>query len=419
MKLQIFLKKFIKVGTLTLIDPRGHSHQFIGSPSPNVTVRFCSHAFVRRLFRNPGLALGEGYVSGELKIERGTIFDFLMLCASNLQHMTPSPLMDFLERFAKRFFHSHNTPTKSKDNVAYHYDLSESLYRLFLDKDMQYSCAYFRDLGDSLETAQTNKKRHLAAKLQLHPGQKILDIGCGWGGLALTLAQAADVEVVGLTLSEEQHRVATARAKEAGLSHRVRFHLKDYRHETQQFDRIISVGMFEHVGLSHYEEFFTKIFSLLTPRGLAVVHSIGCSTGPSTPNPWLNKYIFPGGYCPALSETLQALESSKLYATDVEILHRHYAQTLHHWRERFLSHRDKVLINWGPHFLRMWEYYLASCEVAFRKRGFMVFQLQMVRDPAYAPLTRDYIREDERKFKGRLVQMPKKKREPTHQTFSS
>ena len=280
----------------------------------------------------------------------------------------------------------------------HHYDLSEDLYRLFLDKDMQYSCAYFKSLEDDLETAQENKKFHLAAKLCLKPGQRILDIGSGWGGLAITLAREAGVDVTGLTLSEEQHRVATERAKSAGLEKHVRFYLRDYRQETETYDRIVSVGMFEHVGVKHYKEFFKKISSLLKEDGIALLHSIGYSLGPSKPNSWLNKYIFPGAYSPALSETLSALEPLKLHVTDIEILHHHYAETLRHWRMRFLAHQDKVKSLWGDRFFRMWEFYLASCEVAFRKRGFMVFQIQMMRNPEYAPLARDYIGETEREY---------------------
>jgi cyclopropane-fatty-acyl-phospholipid synthase len=309
----------------------------------------------------------------------------------------PSFFEELVNKFGiiRNFLHQHNPIGTSQKNVAHHYDLSEDLYRLFLDKDMQYSCAYFRDLEEDLETAQKNKKYHLAAKLKLEPGQKVLDIGCGWGGLAITLAHKTGVHVTGLTLSEEQHRVATERVKQAGLEDLVRFYLRDYRHEKETYDRIVSVGMFEHVGIKHYKEFFTQVSSLLKEDGLAVLHSIGCSTGPSIPNPWLNKYIFPGGYSPALSETLLEIEPCGLYITDIEILHHHYAETLRHWRARFMANADQVIQKWGDRFFRMWEFYLASCEVAFRRRGFMVFQIQMMRNPTYASLTRDYIMEEE------------------------
>lgn len=397
MLFQHFLKRFIKVDTLTLIDNRGKVHHFSATPTPNITLRLKSKKIEWRLFCCPLLALGEGYMEGDLTIEKGDIYDFLAYCALNFKQSNVSLTQRLSGNIAtlRRFLHANNPIYKAKSNVAHHYDLSEDLYRLFLDKDMQYSCAYFRTLEDDLETAQENKKHHLAAKLRLKPGQKVLDIGSGWGGLAITLAREANVDVTGLTLSEEQYRVAMERVREAGLQDRVRFYLRDYRQETGLYDRIVSVGMFEHVGVKHYFEFFTQISSLLKEEGMALLHSIGCSSGPTIPSPWLQKYIFPGGYSPALSETLEKLEAAKLYVTDIEILHHHYAETLRHWRTRFLAHQDKVKEVWGERFLRMWDFYLASCEVAFRKRGYMVFQIQMMRTPEFAPLTRDYIGEEE------------------------
>lgn len=396
-----FLKKFVKIGTLNFTDCRGKTCLHSATPTPRVALQLHSRSLEWRLCYSPLLALGEGYTDGKLAVENGDIYDFLMFCATNDQKRKFSPFETLITQLGtlRRLFHQHNPIYKSRSNVAHHYDLSEELYRLFLDKDMQYSCAYFKSLDDDLETAQENKKRHLAAKLQLKPGQRVLDIGSGWGGLAISLALESGVDVTGLTLSEEQHRVATERAKSAGLEDRVRFYLRDYRQETGTYDRIVSVGMFEHVGVKHYHEFFTQISSLLNEDGIALLHSIGCSTGPSRPNPWLNKYIFPGGYCPSLSETLSALEPAQLYVTDVEILQHHYAETLRHWRKRFLANQKKVKELWGERFYRMWEFYLAACEVAFRKRGFMVFQIQMVRNPEMAPLTRDYIGEEEERLK--------------------
>ncbi|HUX79559.1 MAG TPA: cyclopropane-fatty-acyl-phospholipid synthase family protein [Alphaproteobacteria bacterium] len=401
MLLNFFLKGFIKVGTLNLIDCHGKSYLFSATPSPKITVRLHSKSIERRLIYSPSLALGEGYMDGELTVEKGDIYDLLNFCALNLQNRCLSLFQKMTEGldFLRHFFHKKKPIHKSRSNVAHHYDLSEDLYRLSLDRDMQYSCAYFKSLKDNLETAQNNKKHHLAAKLLLKPGQKVLDIGSGWGGLAIFLAREAGVDVTGLTLSEEQHRVATERVKEAGLQNRVRFHLRDYRQETGKYDRIVSVGMFEHVGVKHYNEFFTQISSLLTEDGVALLHSIGCSTGPSRPNSWLNKYIFPGGYCPALSETLSSLEPENLSVTDIEVLHHHYAETLRHWRTRFLGNQDKVKKQWGTRFFRLWDFYLASCEVAFRKRGHMVFQIQIMKNTGLAPLTRDYIAiEEERKL---------------------
>lgn len=411
--LEHFLKNFIKVGTLNLKDSQGNNYSFGATPLPQVSIHLHSKKIENQLLYSPMLALGEGYMNGDLTVEKGSIFDFLMFCAMNDAERKPSFIEELVNKFEiiRKFLHQHNPVKASKSNVAHHYDLSEDLYRLFLDKDMQYSCAYFKDIEDDLETAQKNKKLHLAAKLKLKPGHKVLDIGSGWGGLAIALAQETGADVTGLTLSEEQHRVATQRAKEAGLEDRVRFHLRDYRHEKEKYDRIVSVGMFEHVGIKHYREFFDQVRALLKEDGLAVLHSIGCSDGPSVPNSWLNKYIFPGGYCPALSETLKDLEPSGLCVTDIEILHHHYAETLYHWRARFIAHAEHVIKKWGERFYRMWEFYLASCEVAFRKRKFMVFQIQMVRNPELASLTRDYIQEEENamaKAKPQAIKVSKK-----------
>lgn len=394
-----FLKQFIKYGTLTLIDSRGKTFTLVGTPFPKITIRLHNKSIEHRLFLTPMLALGEGYMDGDITIEEGDIYQVLLFCAKN-DNCTSGLLKTLISRLAtlRNFYHRYNPIYKSRKNVAHHYDLSESLYRLFLDKDMQYSCAYFKTLEDDLDTAQVNKKHHLAAKLLLKPGQRVLDIGSGWGGLAITLAQEWDVDVTGLTLSEEQYRVATERVKQAGLEKRVRFLLRDYRHETGNYDRIVSVGMFEHVGLKHYHEFFSKVSSLLAPDGIALLHSIGYSKGPDIPNPWLNKYIFPGGYAPALSETLATIEPSGLTVTDIEILHHHYAETLHYWRARCATKQQIIIDSWGERFYRMWEFYLASCEVAFRARGFMVFQIQMFKNPEMAPLTRNYIQGEEESF---------------------
>jgi cyclopropane-fatty-acyl-phospholipid synthase len=400
MLLKAYLERFVKIGTLNLIDCQGKKFLFSATPHPEITLRLHSKTVEYHLLYSPKLSLGEAYMNGQLTLEKGTIYEFLTFCVMNLQEVCLPALSQLIHNVStlRRLFHQHNPVSQSQKNVAHHYDLSEDLYRLFLDKDMQYSCAYFKSLEDDLEKAQENKKDHIAAKLQLKPGQKVLDIGSGWGGLAISLARKSGVDVTGLTLSEEQHRVATARVKEAGLSDRVRFYLRDYREDPGIYDRIVSVGMFEHVGIKHYNEFFSQISSLLKENGSALLHSIGYSSGPSIPNPWLNKYIFPGGYSPSLSETLSALEPSNLYVTDIEILHHHYAETLKHWRTRFVTHHKEIKKKWGEQFFRMWEFYLASCEVAFRKGGYMVFQIQMVRNPEYASLTRNYIEEEEKKL---------------------
>jgi cyclopropane-fatty-acyl-phospholipid synthase len=290
----------------------------------------------------------------------------------------------------------HNPVGQAQNNIAHHYDLTDTLYDLFLDADRQYSCAYFLTPGDSLETAQDNKKRHIAAKLLLQPGQKVLDIGSGWGGLAIHLARTANVDVTGVTLSQEQHRYAEIRAEEAGLSDRVRFKLQDYRLQTEMYDRIVSVGMFEHVGVKHYREFFAKLRDLLTDDGVALLHSISRMDPPGTTSAWLRKYIFPGGYTPAMSETLAALEFEQLYVTDIEILRLHYAETLVHWHSRFQANRDKIVKIYDERFCRMWEFYLKGCEMAFRHWDQMVFQMQIARQQNAVPLVRDYITDWER-----------------------
>jgi cyclopropane-fatty-acyl-phospholipid synthase len=284
-----------------------------------------------------------------------------------------------------------NVAARARKNVAHHYDLSNELYRLFLDDDLQYSCAYFLKPDDSLETAQRNKLRHIAAKLALKPGQKVLDIGSGWGGMAMYLAEAAQVDVTGVTLSVEQHELATKRARERGLSDRVRFELRDYRDVTAKFDRIVSVGMFEHVGIGHYGEFFTKVSSLLADDGVALLHSIGRKGGPGSTGPWLRKYIFPGSYAPALSETLTAIEGSGLWVTDIEVLRLHYAETLLHWERRFQKNRSKIAALHDERFCRMWEFYLIGCEFGFRFGKQMVFQIQLAKNVNTLPLDRNYM----------------------------
>ncbi|MGH6913140.1 MAG: class I SAM-dependent methyltransferase, partial [Geminicoccales bacterium] len=287
--------------------------------------------------------------------------------------------------------HQYNPVRRAKANVAHHYDLSGRLYELFLDADRQYSCGYFTHRHDDLERAQLDKKRHLAAKLLLEPGQRVLDIGSGWGGLALHLAETANVEVVGLTLSEEQHKISQARAEAAGLGGKVTFKLRDYREEDGRYDRIVSVGMFEHVGPGHYDEFFEKVRSLMTADGVCLLHSIGRKDPPGLTAVWITKYLFPGGYTPALSETIAAVERTGMWITDVEVLRLHYAETLKEWNRRFQENRDKVEALYDARFCRMWEFYLQSCEVAFRRMSWMVFQMQIAKALETVPLTRDYI----------------------------
>ena len=391
----------VKVGTLTLIDQKGRAHVFQGArPGPECTLKIHDAVTARRLFFNPKLAFGEAYMDGRLTIGDDDIYGALAFMGKNMGWGEPahwiSRLPGHVARLARALI-QHNPKPKAQRNVAHHYDRSGELYDLFLDSDRQYSCAYFHSSDDDIETAQANKKRHLAAKLLLADGQKILDIGCGWGGLALELAKQADVEVTGITLSREQLAVARRRAEDEGLENRVRFEMVDYRELTGRFDRIVSVGRFEHVGLPHYPAFFSAVGELLAPGGLAVLHTIGRADGPGATNPWIDKYIFPGGYSPALSEVAPIIERHGFYITDVEVLRLHYALTLKAWRARFNANRHKVRELYDERFCRMWEMYLAASEVAFRYSGHVNFQIQITRDLAAVPLTRDYIEDSKRR----------------------
>ena len=400
-----FFRHLIRVGTLTVIDANGKTHRFAGAPGPAATVRLHDRALHRRLPLNPYLAAGEAYMDGTLTVEDGTIYDALDLACRNgaaLDNYLFTRLQTGLKSLLN-VFHTYNPIGRAQRNVAHHYDLSGALYDLFLDQDRQYSCAYFVTDNDSLEVAQVNKKLHLASKLLLKPGQKVLDIGSGWGGLGLYLAKLAGVDVTGVTLSVEQQKVAEARARATGLGDRVRFHLRDYRQEPGKYDRIVSVGMFEHVGVGHYREFFTKVRDLLTDDGVMLLHSIGRSGRPEATNPWIRKYIFPGGYTPALSEVLTAVEKVGLWVTDIEVLRLHYASTLREWRRRFEANRDKVRALYDERFCRMWEFYLAGSELSFRYLGNMVFQMQLSRRLGTVPLTRDYIADFERHHAGRVM----------------
>jgi cyclopropane-fatty-acyl-phospholipid synthase len=401
-----FFRRLVRIGDLTVIDADGRTHFFSGAEvGPDVTIRLHDRALHRRLMTHPYLAFGEAYVDGTLTLEKGTIYDALDLAARNMGQVDTFPLQRLRDSFRRllAFIETYNPVERARKNVAHHYDLSGALYDLFLDADRQYSCAYFRTDNDSLEVAQHNKKAHIAAKLLLKPGQKVLDIGSGWGGMGLYLAQRANVDVTGVTLSVEQQKLSQERAKAAGLANKVSFHLRDYREEPGKYDRIVSVGMFEHVGVAHYREFFAKVGDLLHDDGVMLLHSIGRMGPPYGPNPWMKKYIFPGGYTPSLSEVLAAVERAGLWVTDVEILRLHYAKTLRQWRRRFAANRDKAKALYDERFCRMWEFYLAGCEVAFRHMGQMVFQMQIAKRVDAVPLTRDYMSDLERQETGRLI----------------
>jgi cyclopropane-fatty-acyl-phospholipid synthase len=393
MLLSRLFERIITVGRLRVLDADGRFHTFDGAPGASVTIRLHDPALHWKLVARPRLYLGEAFVDGTLTVEEGSLYDLIDLLAANLAAMPEGPLARLLNGSITplRRVHQYNPLPRARRNVAHHYDLSDQLYELFLDQDRQYSCAYYNDRKDDLETAQLNKKQHIAAKLLIRPGHKVLDIGSGWGGLALYLAGECGADVTGLTLSVEQHKVAVHRAAAAGLSDRVRFYLRDYREELGRYDRIVSVGMFEHVGINHYGAFFAQLKSLLTPDGIALLHSIGRKDGPGSTHPWIRKYIFPGGYIPALSEVLPTVERSRLWITDIEILRLHYAETLRAWRARFERNRDRLRRIYDERFCRMWEMYLVSSEIAFRRQDHMVFQMQLSKAVDTVPLTRDYL----------------------------
>jgi cyclopropane-fatty-acyl-phospholipid synthase len=394
------LARVLSEGELTIIDASGRRHRIVGDrPGPAVTMRIHSWWTGIRLALRPRLAFGESYMDGKLSVENGDIYDLLDLLGRNIAALEASPLVRWSFALQKllRALEQYNPIGRAQRNVAHHYDLNDQLYDFFLDRDRQYSCAYFTSPGESLEQAQIDKKRHIAAKLLLKPGQRVLDIGSGWGGMGLFLSQQFGVDVTGVTLSKEQHAVSSQRALEGGVADRVRFKLLDYRQEPGQYDRIVSVGMFEHVGATHYLEYFTKVKELLTDDGVMLLHSIGRMEPPGGTNTWLRKYIFPGGYTPALSEVLAAIEKLDLWVTDIEILRLHYAETIRHWRQRFQASREKVkqTAGYDERFCRMWEFYLAGCEVSFRYMNQMVFQIQIAKRQDAVPLTRHYMMDAE------------------------
>ncbi len=396
------LKSFVKLGSLKVIDAEGKTHQFGGTkPGPDVTMRLSDPALYKGLFFNPELNAGEAYMDGRMTFENSTLRDFLTLFSINRLSLGSYPLQRVLRgvsRGLKRFQQA-NPVGKAQQNVAHHYDLGNDFYKLFLDEGMQYSCAYFLDDTETLEQAQKNKLRLIASKLNLKPGQKVLDIGSGWGDMALYLASLADVDVTGVTLSKEQHALANEKAKTAGLSHRVRFELRDYRDVSQRFDRIVSVGMFEHVGVQHYGEFFAKVNAMLNDDGVMLLHSIGHMSPPGTASPWLRKYIFPGAYSPALSEVFPVVEQASLWVTDLEFLRVHYAKTLKHWCDRFENNRPQIAKMYDERFCRMFEFYLISCEMMFRTGSQLVFHMQLARQRDAVPIVRDYITDTQRAYR--------------------
>lgn len=399
MNLHAYLQQVIREGTLSVRFPGGQVLDLGDGTGDPVAVAITSRRWLAKIAANPSLSLGEAYMEGGLVIEHGDIHRLVDLIGRNAKYRPLKRAGPLARWWLDRRLQA-NARRQARRNVAHHYDLSVDLYRRFLDPDLQYSCAYFPHPGAGLDEAQAAKKRHLAAKLLLGAGQKVLDIGCGWGGLALTLAQAAEVAVDGVTLSTEQLNLAQQRAQAGRLADRVRFSLTDYRDVAGPYDRIISVGMFEHVGRPNYQTYFDQVARLLTEDGVAVIHSIGRADGPAFTQPWIAKYIFPGGYIPALSEVLPCVERAGLIVTDVEILRLHYAETLAAWRARFQAQRAEIAKLYDERFCRMWEFYLSCSELAFRYRGHFVFQLQLAKKIDTVPLTRDYIGETETKLAG-------------------
>ncbi len=420
--LRSVVERLVRTGTLGIVDPHGSQRTFGDGSGERVTIAIRTQHAERAIAFDPMLAFPEAYMDGELDIVEGDLIDLMRIVYQNMGDSgIDVAWTKALEnaRIAFRRFQQLNTTVRAKRNVARHYDLSPDLYRLFLDNDMQYSCAYFETPDSTLEEAQIAKKRHIAAKLDLRPGQTVLDIGCGFGGLSLYLARNFDVDVVGITLSEEQHAIATERAHAEGLERHVHFELRDYRDLSERFDRIVSVGMFEHVGVNHYRTFFDKCATLLKPDGVMLLHSIGRFGPPAATNAFIRKHIFPGGYIPALSEVLPCVERAGLMTDDIEILRLHYAETLKHWRQRFLANRDRIRSIYDERFCRMWEFYLVGSEASFRWQDMMVFQIQLTRSNSILPTTRGYMLEAERALAEREAAEPGHRADMLQQTRMS
>ena len=398
--LRYFLQQFIRRGAMTFTTASGAKFSCGDGTGEPVSVRFLTPEAERRVLLNPELALGEVYMEGTFVVENGSIADALAILMDQPEILPRWAKLQWWLRYLARHAKQFNPRGRSKNNVAHHYDLDGRLYSLFLDADKQYSCAYFETPDLTLDDAQLAKKRHLAAKLLVGQGDRVLDIGSGWGGLGLYLAEMTGAKITGVTLSTEQLQVSNDRAAEKNLAASAKFFLEDYRDISGPFDRIVSVGMFEHVGVDFYETYFKRCAELLTDDGIMLLHSIGRFGGPDVTSPWTTKYIFPGGYIPALSEVIPAIERAGLLVCDIEILRLHYAETLKAWRERFMARREEAVRLYDERFARMWEFYLASSEMAFRKQDLMNFQIQLAKHQGVVPMTRDYITREEAKLRG-------------------
>ena len=394
MQLAKFLNKLFKTGGFVLIDANLNKYA-IGSPEKDnpITIKLFDKTLHYKLLFYPDLYLGEAYADGTLKIENGDLTDFLNLALKNLGRKKTNVFSQLINKFSGsyRYLTNFNFIKKSKMNVSHHYDISDDLYDLFLDSKRQYSCAYFNNENDSLEVAQNNKINHIIKKLNLKSNEKVLDIGSGWGSLAIEIAKTSKCEVTGITLSKNQLDYSVKKAKELNLENQVTFKLMDYREINEKFDKIVSVGMFEHVGRKFYKKFFSQVNKLLKNDGIALIHTIGSVNPPRDPHPWITKYIFPGGYTPSMSEVTGPIEKSGLAVSDVEVLRMHYSHTLRHWKQNFLNNREKVLEKFDEKFFRMWEFYLTSCEMAFKWGDQVVYQLQLIKNFKSTPIRRDYI----------------------------
>ena len=387
------LKKLNFDGTLEIIDSNEKIYKF-GSSNPQVRIRLKNKSIERKLFLNPNLYIGEAYMNEELIIEKGTIEEFLNLITNCYEDfISNNKFYKFYEYLSSIFMplQQINQLVNSKNNVAHHYDINEDLYKLFLDKDMQYSCAYFHNPNISLEQAQKDKKEHIIRKLQIDKNMSVLDIGCGWGGMAIEIAKSTGAKVKGITLSENQFKTASDRAQKEGLSDKVTFALQDYRNETEKYDRIVSVGMFEHVGVKYFKTYLSKANDILNENGVFLLHTIGQRGKPTATSPWIRKYIFPGGYIPSLSEVMKETQKLNINVTDVEILRLHYAHTLTRWYQNVLENKDKIIKMFDQRFFRMWEFYLLASKYSFVNMGNVVFQIQIAKNINNLPLTRNYI----------------------------